>query len=438
MFLLGPWLSLSSLHFTVVTNAGEPAGRAALERLERLRPVVGAPPSNPEIVLFQSLEDFREAFPKEAAAGLFQTGPGFKRIVASDLRSLVHEYVHAVNEEKGLPLWQQEGLASFYAASRFDDRGTWIGATDPGFLATLRNSPPLTMEELAAVDRSSPRYRENLFYAQSWALTYSMMTGRQPQELAPPRFVSAPVVPREIRIRELSQAEEQFLKVRLTGAGLEALVREYPDFVPGLEARGLGAFARYDFDEALADFEQALTLGSERPQTAYLSGLLLLHYSHDFQKAEQRLSQAATLEPGNRSYLAAWEWARDSVARQDHAELLGKVLAVNARPTADLSWAANVLPPPAVVRPPAPRVPPRWLTGTLAMVDCKGPAARLDVLLGEKTIRLLIRGPYGVRMPRDTSMRFTCGPQMKPIRLAYRPVRDLAFNTEGDVVALAP
>lgn len=88
---------------------------------------------------------------------------------------VVHEYTHCVIEHAGLklPIWLNEGLADFYSTMECRRAQVVVGTPPPGRKEALQRRGFMDWTALAAIDRSSPYYRDGdkmlLFYAQSWA-----------------------------------------------------------------------------------------------------------------------------------------------------------------------------------------------------------------------------------------------------------------------------
>ncbi len=94
-----------------------------------------------------------------------------------------HEYTHSVMHASThwLPIWLDEGLAEFYAYTRFQDHKIFVG--NPTMrIDILRSQPLLSLDQLFSIDRRSPYYNGGgddvqLFYAESWAVVHFMNFG---------------------------------------------------------------------------------------------------------------------------------------------------------------------------------------------------------------------------------------------------------------------
>jgi len=186
------WVRLESEHFELYTNAGERAGRQALDKFEQIRQVfqeAGAgskqSPMPVRVYLFRSARDFRPHKRGEATLGFYQGGAERNYIAMQaageeTYRVVFHEYVHLVlnHTSPRLPQWLEEGIADLYSTLEADGERLRIGKPVARHVETLRQKKWLEAERLAVVNHSSPEYNErnraSVFYAQSWALAHML------------------------------------------------------------------------------------------------------------------------------------------------------------------------------------------------------------------------------------------------------------------------
>jgi tetratricopeptide (TPR) repeat protein len=186
--LASAWLRLQSAHFELLTDAGDRAGRDAIQRLERVRAVFGnAPGARPAPLpvrawLFRSDRDFHAFQPKSGTDGFFQSGAERDHIVvrggSSEVDRVVqHEYVHLVlhHSTVSLPQWFEEGMAEFYSTLEQRGEKLLVGRVVEAHVRLLR---------------SGEWSGERAFYASSWAMVH--MLNMDPRHRAAlPRFVES-------------------------------------------------------------------------------------------------------------------------------------------------------------------------------------------------------------------------------------------------------
>ena len=340
--LPGKWLEVRTPHFVVVSNAGRRQARETAEHFEQIREIFiqalpGRVKPGPPLRVFavSGERTMKRLLPElwlrsdgVRPAGAFRSLPtGTQVVVRADLlgvdgySTVYHEYFHflAHSTRFKIPLWLNEGLATYWGSTRLTAKAAEVGRPDLPRLDYLRADHLLPLEELMAVDRASPHYgrsdKAQRFYAQSWALTHFLMIGDRSgkgreqvidylrriaggassldaargafgdlealesrlrayirkllfpyAELAPP----APVAEEHLQIREVPRAE---------AAALAALFR--------LEAR-----RTRDVDELVAT---ALEGASELVETQLAAGLLHA-WRREYEAAEQALQRAVEIE----------------------------------------------------------------------------------------------------------------------------------------------
>jgi Tfp pilus assembly protein PilF len=187
------WLRLRASGIELLTDAGEPAARAALDRFGDIRRVLAEPDEGPDagllslrVFLFRSNKEFRAYADGAATAGFYQSGPERDYIVlpvgAELSRALAHEYIHLVlhhgafGEGTPLPQWFEEGTAELYSNLSIRHGRVTVGAPIREHEVTLQEEKWLTADQLASVTKTSPYYNERgragVFYAESWALVH--------------------------------------------------------------------------------------------------------------------------------------------------------------------------------------------------------------------------------------------------------------------------
>jgi len=196
------WIEVRTNHFRFFSNAGKRATRRVAVDLEELRAVLGQltdyelqSPIPTLIYVFRherSFDPYKFLYQGKPAAisGYFMARQHANYIaIAADSRDaseiVFHEYVHYVSESNlgYLPTWFSEGLAEFYSSFEVVDHTVYIGLPIMRHLALLRDSTPIPLDQLLAVDQASPLYnerdRKGEFYAESWALVHYLLLGNE-------------------------------------------------------------------------------------------------------------------------------------------------------------------------------------------------------------------------------------------------------------------
>lgn len=199
-----PWREIRSPHFRVMTNGGEGAGRHVAREFEQMRAVFASEfpgyrldSAAPLLVLAPQDEAttkrlvpefWRHSGPKPAGvyfhaweqpyAMVRLDAVGSDKITRDEFAVVYHEYVHSLLHLNlhWLPTWLDEGLAQFYAYTRFEGNHTYIGAPpkDKYALAVLQYRTTIPLPKFLDQRGSFSRSNEDtqLFYEQSWALTH--------------------------------------------------------------------------------------------------------------------------------------------------------------------------------------------------------------------------------------------------------------------------
>jgi tetratricopeptide (TPR) repeat protein len=194
-----------SPHFTVLTDADEGSGRRVAGEFELIRAVFQqafghslVDPAEP--IFIYALEQeigMAELLPRiwgdETRAkpvGLFRRGPDRHYVAllldsggARPYSTIYHEYFHLLLTVNlgDIPLWLNEGLASFWSTTEIWANDVRIGGADRDHVELLRREPMLPLPVLFAVNHDSPHYKDAdkalVFYAQSWAFVHYLLVG---------------------------------------------------------------------------------------------------------------------------------------------------------------------------------------------------------------------------------------------------------------------
>jgi tetratricopeptide (TPR) repeat protein len=203
-----PWREIRSPHFRVITNGNDGAGRHVAREFEQMRAVFasefpGYRLDSAEPLLILAPEDeyttkkllpefWKHSGPKPAGVyfhaweqpyALVRLDAVSDKYSRDEFAVVYHEYVHSLLHLNlhWLPTWLDEGLAEFYAYTRFEGNRTYIGAPpkEMGRLSLLRYRPAIPLAKFIDQRGSFTRSEEDteLFYAQSWALTHFLTLG---------------------------------------------------------------------------------------------------------------------------------------------------------------------------------------------------------------------------------------------------------------------
>lgn len=198
-----PWIEVRSQHFRVLTNGSQGDARRVAYEFEQMRYVFvtqfpkfrlesGAPllvlaardestekalePALWKMKGAKPVGEFHHGWEKQYVMVRLDTwGQGAHEVV-------YHEYAHSVLHLNShwLPVWLDEGMAEFFAYSRFRQHEIYIGAPTERY-RTIVSKPLLPIETLISADRRSPYYHDEdkiqMFYAESWGLVHFMIFG---------------------------------------------------------------------------------------------------------------------------------------------------------------------------------------------------------------------------------------------------------------------
>jgi len=194
------WREIQSPHFKVITDGSDSDGRNVAKEFEQMRSVFATRYSHwtleagaPLLIIAVREDGLRSLAPmfwKERDKWAGEFFQGWERRYAmvrldsfGDLNQAVifHEYTHSIFHANlhWLPAWLDEGLAEFYGYTRFQNDHIYIGAPTIRY-RFLRSQPLIPIPQmLTANDRTffKDQQREELFYAQSWAMVHYIAFG---------------------------------------------------------------------------------------------------------------------------------------------------------------------------------------------------------------------------------------------------------------------
>jgi Tfp pilus assembly protein PilF len=202
-----PWREIRSPHFRVITNGSEKDARHVAGAFEQMRVMFagqfpGFRVDSPAPLLILAPEDERTT--RKLVAEFWQhSGPkpagiffhGWEKqyalvrldVIGSNnpdaFAVVYHEYLHTLLHMnfRWLPTWLDEGLAEYYAYTRFEGNRTYVGAApkNAGQLMLLRwrSAMPLAqfLEQRGSFTRDESDTQR--YYGQCWALTHYLTLG---------------------------------------------------------------------------------------------------------------------------------------------------------------------------------------------------------------------------------------------------------------------
>jgi Flp pilus assembly protein TadD len=222
-----PWLEIHSVHFTVITDAGDKKGREVALRFEQMRTVfatlLGKDRLNQPLPLtilafkndksYYQLAPLRQGQPIDVP-GFFLPGDDQDFIVLNlfeeeSWRAVAHDFAHMLLNYNYPPAqgWFDEGLAEYFSSIRVDNKQVEIGS-DPELRATgsedlLGNQrethPPksltellgaqvwLSIPDLFTLKHDTSTYTEGthhtLYYAESWIVMHYLLHEKRLPEI---------------------------------------------------------------------------------------------------------------------------------------------------------------------------------------------------------------------------------------------------------------
>jgi hypothetical protein len=206
-----PWLQVNSLHFSVVSNAGEKRAREVAWQFEQIRaaitaiwPWVKGDLDRPVLVVAAKDENtmkllvpqYWEERGRVRPSSVLVTGPDRHYIaLRADARA---EDTNAINPyfasywsysallleasfERDLPLWLRDGLAGVLSNTIVRDNEIRLGMAPPWYVETMATASRLRLSQLLTTDDTSPYYRNpatrDYFDAQTWAVLHYLLFG---------------------------------------------------------------------------------------------------------------------------------------------------------------------------------------------------------------------------------------------------------------------
>ncbi|MDQ8183219.1 tetratricopeptide repeat protein [Pelagicoccus sp. SDUM812005] len=275
------WIHIQSEHFEVFSETGKGRTRTIVEELhdthgifEVLFPKLGNSKRHrlkviiaKERTLNREIAPLYKGKPKDLAGFYGKSLEGRLLVINGSvdwnyLREVVlHEYTHFLLDQPGIefPLWMNEGLAEVFSTISRNGKGkVTVGRANDYRLLLLARSKLMPLDELFAVDHSSPVYNNSghgagIYYAQSWALIHYLLFGTH--EL--PKNAFTKVVEHAIAGKTFYDTAIQ----KLLGRDLDTLKRELDSYCDGGEYSSY----RYTLDDADSDlqFEEFKLSGKE-------------------------------------------------------------------------------------------------------------------------------------------------------------------------------
>ncbi len=182
------WRLTRSEHFDVYSQSGDASARSTVVWFEQLRQfflqqtglTLDHTPSV-RVIVFGSTKEYEPYQLRSADAYYVGTASQDYIVMPAagpvEFRTAAHEYAHLILHSSGLryPYWLNEGLAEFFSTVRVGEQSSELGGDIPGRSQLLRRRGWIPLATLLAPPGESPRpddrESEELFYAQSWALT---------------------------------------------------------------------------------------------------------------------------------------------------------------------------------------------------------------------------------------------------------------------------
>jgi hypothetical protein len=195
------WREIQSPHFRVVTDGSEKDGRDVAKEFEQMRSVFSTLFKNPVLdtgapllivaVHQQGLQALAPVFwnQRDKIAGQFFRG--WERQFAlvrldnsSELNQAVvfHEYTHSILHANlhWMPTWLDEGLAEFYAYTRFEGDHIYIGPPSVR-LSHIKSESLIPIPQMMTANSRTffnDKNRDDLFYGEAWAMVHYISYGK--------------------------------------------------------------------------------------------------------------------------------------------------------------------------------------------------------------------------------------------------------------------
>lgn len=332
------WLELRIEGFQIYSNASVRETVDVARNLESMRRAVThatnmnvRTPLTTKIYVFRdgaTFTPFRDAMfeHREQMTGAFIAHVDGNYIAINTERDsdgiVFHELMHYFNNNTNpnLPLWLDEGLAEVYSTLRLNGEFVTVGRPRRNHVRILRTRMNIRLKDLFAVDRRSSSYREgkgqNLFYAQSWALTHYLLFGHIDRKAHTPRFMEL-----------LAQGRDPALAVKEAyGVSLDHLEAELRAYVRG--SRFLTESYRIS---DLRPREVGMPVEMSRAGTLYHLGDLLAHTAvRNHRDAERFLFAALEADPRHSGANATLGYLRALHGRKAEADAFYRTALENA------------------------------------------------------------------------------------------------------------
>src|SRR5277367_2013957 len=188
------WTRVRAPHFEVVTDAGEKRGKEIAVRFEQMRRVfeklLSAEKLNTpiplQILAFRGAKEFDDVAPlvngkpQQNLAGFFQSSGDMNFIALNLSRGeeyplVYHEYSHSVlhGNFRHIPLWFDEGLATYYQTIKIEKGHVQIGASPKYADTFLYHRALMPVTQLFSVTTyAEDDIRETLLGNESWAVVH--------------------------------------------------------------------------------------------------------------------------------------------------------------------------------------------------------------------------------------------------------------------------
>jgi tetratricopeptide (TPR) repeat protein len=219
-----PWREIHSMHYTVITDAGEKKGMEVALRFEQMRAVFATllmkdrlnEPLPLTILAFKNDKNYYQTASLHQGEpidvpGFFLPGEDQNFIVLNILAeeswsAVAHNFAHLLlnynypaTRDGSSPGWFDEGLAEYFSSIRLDDKKYEIGG-DPELRQNQREAlnPPkslteiltgqvwLALPDLLTMKHDTSTYTEGthltLFYAQSWMVMHYLLHEKKLQQ----------------------------------------------------------------------------------------------------------------------------------------------------------------------------------------------------------------------------------------------------------------
>ena len=195
------WCRTTTDHFDLVTDLGERKSTALLLGLDRFRTAAYAllpgrpsdPPATPRLLVFKRAQDFAALFEFPRIVGFTQ--PSLRQSLLAfgpdrggrHLHAFAyHEYTHFLLRSRtmlNLPVWYEEGLASYLATLDVDSAGlVTVGRGPEGLLRYLVKQPNIPLEQVLGERFRLDWHRPDLsnVYALAWGIVRFLHHAKRP------------------------------------------------------------------------------------------------------------------------------------------------------------------------------------------------------------------------------------------------------------------